>query len=141
MHKRRHKTGFTLIELLVVITIIAILGGLGIASFRQANQSARDGKRAADMESLRQALILYRQEADCFPAGTPAGMQYLNGLTSVENALVNDYINEIPTDPSHDVSSTTRYRYQRVGPSACPTGFILRYRDETDGAWVDITYP
>ncbi|MCL4208570.1 hypothetical protein KJZ63_02975, partial [Patescibacteria group bacterium] len=54
--------GFTMIELLVVTTIIIILTSIGLVSYTSANRSARNGKRKADMEMVRQALVLYRTD-------------------------------------------------------------------------------
>lgn len=56
------QSGFTLIELMVVILIIVILSTIGLVSFAQATKTARDGKRKTDVESVRQAMILYKQE-------------------------------------------------------------------------------
>lgn len=67
MNKKTNKSGFTLIELLVVTTIIIILSAIGLVSFANAGRSARDSKRAADMETVRQALVLYRSEVGTYP--------------------------------------------------------------------------
>lgn len=62
MKKNQRKKAFTLIELLVVIAIIGILTSLGIASYTVAQRKSRDAKRKADLETVRQGLILYRQD-------------------------------------------------------------------------------
>lgn len=67
---QRTKKGFTLIELMVVVLIIAILGALGLVAYGNANTSARDGKRKADIEAVRQALLLYKQENSGYPTGS-----------------------------------------------------------------------
>lgn len=59
--------GFTIIELLVVISIIAILTTIGLISFTQTNKRARDGKRKADLEQVRSALVLYRTDNGTYP--------------------------------------------------------------------------
>ena len=59
---KQTRSGFTLIELLVVSTIIIVLATIGFASYTSAVKSARDSKRRADMETVRQALVLYKQE-------------------------------------------------------------------------------
>lgn len=53
---------FTLIELLVVATIIGVLMSIAIVSFSNAQKKSRDAKRKADLETVRQALVLYRQD-------------------------------------------------------------------------------
>jgi prepilin-type N-terminal cleavage/methylation domain-containing protein len=75
MHKQQKRSGFTLIELLVVSTIIVVLGMIGMASFANASKGARDGKRKSDMETIRQAAILYKQQYGSYPAsiGTMEG--------------------------------------------------------------------
>lgn len=44
--------GFTLVELLVVITILAILGAIAFSVYANAQKSARDAKRKADIDAL-----------------------------------------------------------------------------------------
>ena len=59
--------GFTLIELLVSVTIIAVLSAVGMVIFSGAGKSSRNAKRKADLESIRQALVLYRADNACYP--------------------------------------------------------------------------
>ena len=86
------KKGFTLIELMVVILIIAILGAIGLVSFSEANKSARDAKRKTDIESTKQALLLYKQENAGYPSsGT---------FSTVADALVTaGLLTSRPTEP------------------------------------------
>ncbi|OGE37819.1 hypothetical protein A3F00_03170 [Candidatus Daviesbacteria bacterium RIFCSPHIGHO2_12_FULL_37_11] len=53
--------GFTLIELITVITIIAVLSGIGLTSFRGVQSKARDSTRKNDLRQLSVALELYKQ--------------------------------------------------------------------------------
>ncbi len=48
--------GFTLIELLIAITIIAILATVGFVAFQGITARARDDKRIADLNSIRNAM-------------------------------------------------------------------------------------
>ncbi len=68
MQKRR-KNGFTLIELLVVATIIVVLSAIGLVSFTNAGKSARNSKRKSDLETVRQALVLYKSDMGAYPIG------------------------------------------------------------------------
>lgn len=68
--KFSNKNGFTMIELLVVTTIIIVLTAIGLVSFTSANRNARNGKRRADLETVRQALVLYRTDNGSYPATT-----------------------------------------------------------------------
>ena len=61
------KRGFTLIELLVVIAIIGILATLTTVSLVQAQRRARDTRRIADIQQVRNALLLYQNSRAAFP--------------------------------------------------------------------------
>lgn len=67
MRKNQKILGFTMIELLVVATIIIVLTTLGLVSYQSATRNARNGKRAADIESIRSALVLYRSDNGSYP--------------------------------------------------------------------------
>ena len=54
--KNSSSKGFTLIELMVTVAIIAIIATVAIALFTNAQASARNGKRLAELESLANAL-------------------------------------------------------------------------------------
>jgi type II secretory pathway pseudopilin PulG len=64
MMKRQIKSqgAFTMIELLVVATVIILLTAIGLVSFSQVAISSRNAKRKADLETMRQALTLYKQD-------------------------------------------------------------------------------
>lgn len=54
------KSGFTLVELLIVIVIIAILAGIGIASYNGMQRRAADSKIQANLSQVRTYLASYR---------------------------------------------------------------------------------
>jgi type IV pilus assembly protein PilE len=90
-------SAFTLIEILVVATIIIVLTTISIASFSTANKSARDAKRKSDMETIRQALVLYKTQTGAYP--TPA-----SDFAAVTSPLVpatgTQYLTPpVPSDP------------------------------------------
>lgn len=93
--QRKNSTGFSLIELLVVATIIIILSAIGLVTFQNAGQNARNGKRKADMETVRQALVLYRSDGNPYPA---------DDFESVTADLITaGYLSApAPTDPKED---------------------------------------
>lgn len=64
---RKKRNGFTLIELLVVATIIVVLSAIGLVSFTNAGKSARNSKRKSDLETVRQALVLYKSDTGGYP--------------------------------------------------------------------------
>ena len=82
---KNFQLGFSLIELVVVMTIIMVVAMVGVVSYQGASRKARDGKRKADIEKIRVALELYRQENNYYPV---AGSD-----------LVSDYLQSWPEDP------------------------------------------
>lgn len=61
--------GFTLIELLIVIAIIGILSTIATVSLSQARERARDTKRVADIQQIRNALLIYSNARATYPDG------------------------------------------------------------------------
>lgn len=89
------KKGFSLIELLVVISIMAILVTVSVVSYSNVRRSSRDSRRLADLENLRQALVMYRSDMGCYPP-------------QLANLVDEGYwTGAIPTDPKSD----TDYSY------------------------------
>lgn len=81
------KKGFTLIELIVTVTIIAVLTVIGVVSYSGTSKKARDSRRMADLEKIRVALELYRQNL---------GTSY----PSFSSSLVSSgYLQSLPKDP------------------------------------------
>jgi len=62
------KKGFTLIELLVVIAIIAILAAIIFPVFSRVKDSAYRSSDMSNMNALRTALQLYRQDQGGYPS-------------------------------------------------------------------------
>lgn len=116
---KEDREGFTLIELLIVLAIIGLLSTLAIVALTNAQQTARDVKREADLNQIQTALELYWSQA-----GTAAYPDvYINSVgesskvtaTMVESwaelqALLDDYISALPTDPDHGGGSSA-YTY------------------------------
>ena len=104
MKKEKNK-GFSLIELLVVITIIGVLIGVSFVGFSQARKSARDSKRKSDLEQIRSALEIYRNDLKTYYASDsfPFGSSFSAG-TDVYMQLV----------PQDTLSPTYQYRYNFI---------------------------
>lgn len=98
--------GFTLIELLVTIMIIGILVTIATFGLRQAQQSARDGKRKADLEEIAIGLELYRSDCGSYPASL--GSSLVGGGSPATCA--GTYITSVPSDPR----PPRRYAYTRL---------------------------
>lgn len=68
--------GFTLIELMVVIVILGILAGLVVPKFMDSPEEARRTKAAVQIQSIEQALKLYKLDNGQYPS-TEQGLQAL----------------------------------------------------------------
>ena len=108
------QTGFTLIELIVTVTIIAVLTVVGVVSYSGTSKKARDNRRMADLEKIRVALELYRQNV---------GTSYPAGLSS----LVSGYIQVLPTDPK----TKANYSYTHSGYTYTITATLEETGDYT----------
>ncbi len=64
---KKFSQGFTLIELMVVVTLIGILIAAGIIAFTNAQMSARDSKRKADINAISDAMEQYFQTNKAYP--------------------------------------------------------------------------
>ncbi|MCB9831671.1 MAG: prepilin-type N-terminal cleavage/methylation domain-containing protein [Planctomycetes bacterium] len=64
---RARQTGFTLIELLVVMTIIVILGGLGIPRLIEAMREAEMTKSKGNLENIYAGIMSYERKNGRIP--------------------------------------------------------------------------
>ncbi len=100
-------TAFTLIEILVVATIIILLTSISVASFSVATQSSRDAKRKGDIETIRQALVLYKTQNGKYPNPSPQCQNPDTGCKSVNELITGGFLSPpFPTDPE----STKHYK-------------------------------
>jgi general secretion pathway protein G len=60
--------GFTLIELLIVVAIIAILAGIALPNFLEAQTRAKVSRAMADLRSIATAIEAYRIDQNQYPA-------------------------------------------------------------------------
>lgn len=116
-HKNNNQFGFTMIELLVVTTIIILLSTVGLVSFRTAGQNARNGKRKADLESVRQSLVLYRTDNGTYPSGAQ-GSDFTTMLGTIQ-----DYTSAVSIeDPTNDPPYV--YSYSSDGVTFTLTAYL-----------------
>jgi prepilin-type N-terminal cleavage/methylation domain-containing protein len=80
---------FTLIELLVVIAIIAILAGITFPVFARVKDSAYRSSDLSNMNAIRTALQLYRQDQGGYP---PALLGYVTQYNGGPNPVGGDMI-------------------------------------------------
>ena len=112
MKQRRHLLGFTMIELLVVATIMILLTTIALVSYRSATQGSRNAKRKTDLQTVRQALVLYRSDNGCYPAD----LTFTAMLTTISS-----YLSDTPYDPQGSESAPL-YVYTPLGSGDCGTG-------------------
>src|SRR5260221_6252065 len=60
--------GFTLVELLVAITILAIISSIGLVFYNQAEVTARNSRRAGDLQEAQKALEQFYAIWQKYPA-------------------------------------------------------------------------
>lgn len=104
----RYKKASTLIELLIVVVIIGILATIFYTTFNSSRVRARDTRRKQDLQSIRLALVLYKQQATKYPTGQAA---CANGWeppswTNLQTQL-QPYITTLPLDPAGGCDSFT----------------------------------
>lgn len=97
----KKQRAFTLIELLVVSTIIIVLSTIGLVSYRQAGLNSRNAKRKADLEIMRQAMMLYKQDTGYYFSSS--SLTFSDLLNTLETG---EYLSEAESlaDPSEDQS-------------------------------------
>lgn len=61
-YRNTHARGLTLIELIIVVSILAILAAIVIPRFSNATDSAKSGSIAAQLNTIKKALVLYKAE-------------------------------------------------------------------------------
>ena len=96
--KAQNKAAFTLIEIVVVIGIMGFLTAIIYSSFDVSRAKSRDQKRISDISAIQLALEQYFQKNGIYP------------LAIVDNPdFTPAYINEIPKDPTTNVSCGENY--------------------------------
>ncbi len=84
--RNRREAGFTLIELMVVIAIIALLVGIALPRYQNAQRKAREAVLRENLFILRQTIDQYFADKGYYPQDL--------------NALVDEgYLRKIPVDP------------------------------------------
>lgn len=105
-------SGFTLVELVVVLTILAILGTIGLLQYRGVTSRARDSARKADVYEISTAL-----EVNKTPQGyiSLQGNQFSSFQWQDSQGNVYCIASGSPSDPVASVA----------WGSSCPSGFVV----------------
>ncbi len=98
--RRVRAAGFTLIELLVVLVIIGVLAALIVPNVLDRTDDARVSAARTDVNSLMQALKLYKLDNQRFPSAEQ-GLDSLVRKPTVGTVPINwkPYLDKLPTDP------------------------------------------
>lgn len=98
-----------MIELLVAATIMIVLTTIGLVSYQNANRNARNAKRKADLESVRQSLVLYKTDLSItYPDGSGTATDFSAMLSDIADYTSSTEI-EDPKDPTY------QYTYESDG--------------------------
>ncbi len=114
---RRREEGFTLVEMMVVIVIIGLLATVVIINVMPATERAAQTRVKADLDTLSQALDMYKLE----------NMRYPNTQEGL-NALVPNYVRRLPNDPWN-----SPYVYATPGPNGAPFQVASLGADKREG--------
>ena len=134
MKKRIAKNkAFTLIEILVVATLIGVLVTVTAVSFANSQKRSRDARRKADLATVLQALVLYRQDNGSY--GDASAFSSLVNTLYSNGYLTNNQIID-PKSPTYNYSS-----YCSSGSNPNCNKVRLRAWIETDGAYYDVYTP
>ncbi len=146
------KSGFTLIELLVTIAILGILATVAVAVFNGVTARTRDSQRIKDLQSIKQALELYRGDQHNYPKSSGTSSLVLSGSETLTNctgiagctSTTSAYLQPVP----RDIDTSKNYYYLALPSSpACDnnssattcTSFILCAKKESTSTTYDLS--
>lgn len=85
--------GFTLVELIIVLSIIGLLVGLALPTYRSATVRAREAVLKENLFILRKLIDQYAQDKGKYPA-------------SLQTLVQESYLRAVPVDPMTRESTT-----------------------------------
>ncbi len=90
---RTGEHGFTLIELIIVLSIIGLLVGIGLPTYKSAATKAKETVLKENLFILRKLIDQYAQDKGKYPA-------------TLQTLVQDSYIRAIPVDPMTNQSTT-----------------------------------
>jgi len=116
--RKKRRNGFSLVELLVVLFIIALLATVVAINVLPSQDKAMRVKAEADINTLAQAMELYRLDNASYPSasdGLTALVSPPANLAMPQNYRSGGYIKALPTDPWGRA-----YQYRAPGQNGKP---------------------
>lgn len=104
----KKQRGFTIMELIVVIAVTGILASVVIANVGEGRKKARDAQRINDIEQIRLALRLYKEENGSYP-NFDNGVEI--GIGGAIDAMLAPHMSGVPKDPLTDSNVDYNYYY------------------------------
>jgi general secretion pathway protein G len=117
------KKGFTLVEILVVVGLLGLLTTVGLTSYSASIKNSRDVKRKTDLETIRQALELYKSDNSFYVNVSSGTAQNLK--TPLSSPIVYLNTNSFPNDPNSETGMI--YYYNRLTAS---TYYLCAYLEK-----------
>ena len=117
MH-RRHVThssraAFSLVEFVIVILVMTILAGVVVPQVAHRKSAARDARRLADVEMVRQAIERYHLDLGVYPPASSnsgfGGWDVSHDGNFIPDLVEKGYLRSPVNDPIGDASHHYRY--------------------------------
>jgi len=90
---RPTRNGFTLIEVLIVLTLIVVLASVGLASYTNSVQRAREAVLKEDLFRMNDAIDQFYADKNKYPQ-------------SLQDLVSEGYMREVPKDPMTNSAET-----------------------------------
>jgi general secretion pathway protein G len=87
------RDGFTLIEVLIVVTLVVILAAMGMSTYMNSVQHAREAVLKEDLFRMRDAIDQFYADKNAYPQ-------------SLQDLVTEGYLRELPKDPMTDSAET-----------------------------------
>ena len=123
--------GFTIIEIMIVATIIMFISAFGLATYNEISRNSRDAKRQGDLDSLRNAVELYKT-SDTISSSYPKTL----GIVPTQFPAI---LKSVPQDPKNIAYNYTAYPPNCDGTAANPcTSYTITVASEkvTNGEYI-----
>ena len=130
------KKGFILIELLVVIAIIGLLAILVVVALNSFRAKERDSRRVSDIKQVQNALVIYINEQNTYPAvaapltlGTAGISSTLSsgaGFAGTASGTV--YMTLVPSNPTPGGADYIYTSLAADGAAACTASPCPKYK-------------